>query len=281
MSNQKRFSPTKRKLKKAREDGDVAKSRDLTSSLVVVVGFSLILNCQYFWQTLAEVFSSSLSLSATLNLSAVEDAFFMLCFKGAICFVLVLFPVAVCAFFAECNQVGISFNLRSLCFKCSRLNPIVGLRKMFGISSEDASTKFYDKALEVFKLILLLLLGFILLIGTVIYHHQQIILAGFSLNLPLSLKLAIGYIKNLFYLLAGLILFVALIDFSIEKHKQRRRLMMDIEEMKREFRESDGDPETRARRKELHQSLLIQGLLTRVRKARVLLVGKLASVFRD
>ena len=281
MSQQKRFPPTKRKLKKAREDGDVAKSRDLTSSLIVVVGFSLILNCQYFWQTLIEVFTSSLSLSPKLNLSAVKDAFFMLCFKGAICFVIVLLPVVVCAFFAECSQVGISLNLKSLCFKCSRFNPVTGLRKMFGISSEDAATKFYDKVLEVFKLILLLLLGLLLLIGAVIYNHQQIILTGFSLNLSLSLTLAIGYIKNLFYLLAGLILFVALIDFSIEKHKQRRRLMMDIEEMKREFKESDGDPETRARRKELHQSLLIQGLLTGVRKARVLLVGKLANAFRD
>ena len=64
------------------------------------------------------------------------------------------------------------------------------------------------------------------------------------------------------------------IDYCWKRYRQIQRLKMDEEEFKREHRESEGDPQTKSMRKRLHQELSRQRLIQEVRKARVIITGK-------
>jgi flagellar biosynthesis protein FlhB len=71
----------------------------------------------------------------------------------------------------------------------------------------------------------------------------------------------------------GIYLFMGLADLLLERRARHLRLRMDIEELKVEIRESEGDPETKMMRRHLYQELTCQGIVQGIRRAKVLVVG--------
>ena len=81
-------------------------------------------------------------------------------------------------------------------------------------------------------------------------------------------------LRVLEFVAASGVLFVLLggIDYLYRKHQYYRELSMSTDEVRREFRETEGDPHFKAERSAIHEELLAQDVATRIRKCKVVLV---------
>ena len=80
-------------------------------------------------------------------------------------------------------------------------------------------------------------------------------------------------LKELAYFAIGSFIVVALADFIYTRFKFTKDHMMSPDEVKREFKESEGDPMIKSKRKQLHQELLNQNTLGKTKKSKVVVVN--------
>lgn len=273
-SKTRNFPPTARKLRKSREEGDVAKSRDFSGSVLVLMGIvsSLAgikgaagLMSGYWEKTFgpARDFQSNNMLVYVLELSSglwkpITVLFLALC---------------VTAFLAEAVQVGFTFSLKSLAFKLSRLSVAQGFLRLLG---------FRDAGLEqgiplgLVKEISKTVLFFFVLAGTALAMSLKVWPAAFCMNCDSAgqlLDTAWYAASRVAGAVAGVYLLLGLIDLALERRARYSRLRMDIEELKQELRESEGNLEAKMLRRSMYQELAGQGLLQGIRRAKVLVVG--------
>lgn len=269
MSGQKPFHPTAQKLKKARENGDLAKSQLLTAATSLVAGITL---CgitlgvdrrlsRFFEKVLGrtEDFSTEVVLELALEgmYLALETAAPIL--LGTFVFVLAL----------EGLQSGWYFSAQGLLPKPSRLNP---LRKIEKLSFQTFRENLWNCSQTV-----LLILGGIGVFGLfVVAKKDEIFLVDFD-EIEAFINSFFCLLGGLFVVLALLALAVGVADLITSRKRRNERLRMDFEELKREIRESDGDPQIKSWRKQLHQNVLRQGILQGMRKATLLVTGKKLS----
>lgn len=277
----KQFPPSARKLRKAREEGDVAKGRDVTS-LVVLISCICTLIC---------LSGGLLEPWTILDENLVHFRDFssnnMLVYLGSIVKLLIsilgsLFGVlTLSAIFAESCQVGVHLNFRLVAIKFSRLNPVENLKRNFGFSSDGEERKAFGVLFyEIFRSSFYIGILLTSLVGFLCFHLVDI--SGADYQDPqgvlfLSYKLGIRLVGTLL----ALILVAAVSDFIIHRHRRIKRLYMDVEELRKELRESEGDPETKGMRKQLHQEMLLHSVIQAVRRAKVVIVNSASSISSD
>lgn len=274
MASSKNFPATARKLRKAREDGDVAKSKELTSSGVILISF-LVLVFSFDLQGLINFLESCFQAnSSSFELRISNYSYFGFILLARICFPF-LISALIASFCFEAVQVGIYFSFKNILPNFSRFNLQEGFKKIFGFGffSQESSLPvglFY----EVLKSLLLGIMFFVtslILIIVVIKSGMAIGIGDFSASLDLALR-----IIALTFMLAFLSLFlVGITDYFIAYMRRKSRLKMDIDELKQELRETQGNPELKWRRKQLQQEIQATRLLHDIRKAKVVITNSI------
>jgi flagellar biosynthetic protein FlhB len=257
---------TPHKLQQARKKGEVALSRDLTSafSLAVVTGV-----LSYQLRTLDAQFrgitTSALSLVSADRLGAGElmDVFISSFSRGMGAIALVLLAGFAAALLLPLAQVGPLFSAEPLKPKLSKLNPISGLKRMF------FSLPTYVELLKsVFKILVASLLCW------------QVVEAAFrdvalsSRQTPLGIALLTGRILG--DCLFRVILFfvgISVLDVLYQRWQFRKNQRMTKDEIKREYKEQEGDPTHKAARRRMHEEISTGAMLNRVRDADVIVTN--------
>ena len=80
-------------------------------------------------------------------------------------------------------------------------------------------------------------------------------------------------VKDLLLMAAGVFCVIAAVDYLFQKWQYTKNHMMSKDEVKREYKEMEGDPQVKGKRKQLHQEMLSQNALGNVRKAKVLVTN--------
>ena len=80
-------------------------------------------------------------------------------------------------------------------------------------------------------------------------------------------------VNDLVLTAAGAFCVVAALDYLYQRYKYNQNHMMSKDEVKREYKESEGDPHIKSKRKQLHKEMLAQNSLDNVRKAKVLVTN--------
>jgi type III secretion protein U len=127
--------PTPKKLRDAREKGDVAKSKDVGASLVTLLWFVMIAFASgYICLQISEfsqlVLNSATSSTFKESLPVIGQAAALVTLK---IFALTLIPVAAFATFAEFAQIGPIMTGEKMKPSFDKLNPVEGLKRMFGM----------------------------------------------------------------------------------------------------------------------------------------------------
>lgn len=277
MSTSKNLPPSARKLKKAREEGDVAKSSTLTAALVILVaGFAII------WQLPALVRRLQDSLTKSVLAVGDFDPNYVLIFGSEALYEVaaivlpLLFLVVLAGFIAEAVQVGFHFSLNNLAFKTSRLNVFSGLKKLIGFREEGSDGLALGIPVEAGKIF-----SGLLLIG---------LSAAWAVRRCLGLLITYNYIEavdvvNVGYYFAMSALSPILCFYLMlgiggllwARRKRMQRLQMSVHELRQELKEGEGDAQTKGLRQALHRALSSQGLMQGIRRAKVLVVGKGSS----
>jgi flagellar biosynthesis protein FlhB len=273
MAEQKNLPATSRKIKRAREEGDVAKSRDITGAIAIFTAFLFIFFSLIDYQRVVafsiKTFSQDKDFISDSMLLFIKEAMLVWAWMVIPCLVCIL----VVVFMVESLQVGLNFSLKPLGFKLSRLSFFQGLKRIFGFQNSDNGSLvptqlFYELVKMIFYLVV-----FVLFFGGILFHLWLEAIAGdYESISDLLTLLQYGGIR-----IAGIasvvLLVVGVVDLLVVRSRRLKRLRMNISEFRREHRENEGSPEMKGLRKSLHQEMLLQGALDGIRRAKVVVVS--------
>lgn len=262
---------TAKKLKEARDDGKVSKSKELNSALDLLVLFLVLkIFISYVGNSLISVFSyvykmipDFLENNASNMTSKAIVSFFNVIFGISAKIVLPFFAFGfIVAILVNMVQVGWKVTTKPLKPKADKFNPINGFKRMF---SKDSLFELLKSIVKIFVIIYvaytsikgeannLFLLYDIPLMQAVILCGTIIINAGFKISLV--------------YLIVGLI------DFIYQKHKFNEDMKMTKQEVKDEYKNTEGDPEIKGRQKQRMREASQRRMMQDVPKADVVITN--------
>ncbi len=268
--------PTPKKLRDARKKGDIAKSKDLGAGLLTAAWLILFAFVAGFAATeLARLATDTLAVATTMPFEKAAatigwDALITLMRIS----LMTLVPVAVIATFAEFVQVGPMFTTEKMKFGLDKLNPMEGLKRMFGKDG------LFELVKTLVKVGLIMIIAYFVMRAAISESGQLIRLASWSpvadtgpaaasASLDLTYRLTI----KLFAMVVGVFLFVAVADWVYSKHSFIKKMMMSRRDIKQEYKDDEGDPMVKSQRREMHQEWANQNTLGATRGSAALLVN--------
>jgi type III secretion protein U len=268
--------PTPKRLRDARKKGDVAKSKDVSSALVILGWFILIaLAASYAGSQITIFFSDTLNAATDMPF---EQALRNIGWQGTLLLVklsaLVLVPIAVFATIAEYMQTGPVMTTEKMKPSLDKLNPMEGLKRMFGMDGLVELVKTLIKVLLVTLIIYFMIRSgyreagqFINFAGTAPVHDsgQQVALQAVDLTHSLTLQF--------FALVVGVFLLVGVADHLYSRHSFIKKMKMSMRDIKQEHKDDEGDPHIKAHRREMHQEWANQNAVGASGSAAALLVN--------
>ena len=245
--DQKTEKPTPKKLADSAREGDVLMSRELATALMMLAAAGWIVAAGgWFVQSAGDLLRRGLTLTASDVADFAPAEALMRNGTEILLPLASLFALALGAAVAGPALLG-SFGWRgkALHFKGNRMNPMTGLKRMFGLQG---ATEL-GKALA--KVLLLGTIGYWLVKGSL-----PAIMTMASTDLLAAIGLAGQAIGHAMLVLAGGLVVIAMIDVPVQWLQRNKRLMMSKQEIKEEMRQSDGAPELKqAQRQRAHDIL--------------------------
>jgi len=257
-------APTPKRLKKARDDGTVLKSRDFAAALVVLAGCgwmalmgpALLSACQ-------EVMRASFSFGRAditdfRPFSALAEAGWKL--APALGSLLVLAMVAAVA--SQASLGALTWNGKLIAPKGSRINPASGLKRIFG------PTGWIELGKSLLKVILLTAIGWWMLFSAM---RPMVGLVSSDIHGAVG---ALGgqFVGLVFAMAAGLAL-IAGVDLPIQIVRHIAKLRMSKQEIKDEHKEAEGSPENKAAQRQRQREITKGGLRKTVQTAHVVITN--------
>ncbi len=229
--------PTQRRLEKAAEEGRLLTSKDMfvltTLSGLLLLMFAVPNVTPYVLGYWGGMFSSIEGIK--VGQSPLEPLYSAM--KNVLIFTILMgLPIMVITIITQLAVGGIHFAPKSFSFKGNKINPISGLKKIFSIKG----------LVELGKAIMKV--SFLGSIGAfVLYNISAGISSTPSRNLDQALVGVSGYFPLLLgSLLVGLTL-IAIVDYVWQRHSHTKSLKMSHQDLKDEFKQTEGSPEVRAR----------------------------------
>jgi flagellar biosynthetic protein FlhB len=256
---------TPKRLEEARKKGQIPRSRDLSTAAVTLVGGAALylLGGQITGQ-MAEMMRRSLALSR----DEATDANHMLPALGTAAAdglwlsAPVLAAITLAAIIAPLALGGWSFSGQAMAPQFSRLNPLEGIKRMFALRSLIELAKAMAK------------FGVVAIIASIVLWNDASTLMALGRE---PLQQAIGHAvqisgKALLVISAGLLI-IAGIDVPYQLWQYAKQMRMSREEIREEYKESEGSPEVKGRIRQLQQQLARQRMMQEVPKADVVVTN--------
>jgi flagellar biosynthetic protein FlhB len=264
-SQEKTEEPTARRLSKAREEGQIARSTEITIAASVIsvaiyiylFGSSLLGNvANIFAQGL--VFDSLAVLEPQVAAGRLADAMIEALF--AVLPILILTGVVVLA----CSGLigGYNFSWKSLQPKASKFNPIAGFKRMFGIQALVNLGKSIAK---------FLLVGGVtyLLIDASITEFAEISLMALEPGLTVSASI----LTTAFLVASSTLIIIALIDAPYQVYQHNQKMKMSLREVKDERKDTEGSPEVKQRIRQKQREVSAARMLEAIAEADVVITN--------
>jgi len=263
MPGEKTEKATPRRREEARKKGQVAKSIELNTAVLLLVALIFFyFDAKSFKNTTNYAFNYFTSLPYHIDLDNIYrlcldvlKIFFM--YTGAF-FVLII----VVAILVNVLQVGIMFNFESLSFNLEKLNPVNGIKNLFSLRALGELLK------SVLKIIVIFFITYLFIKAN---YPKWLNLTDKPLNV-FTIILA----KNMFNIALYLLLFLAflaILDYLYQRFLFERSIMMSKEEIKEEFKQMEGDPKIKAKIKKMQMELARRRMMENVKKADVVITN--------
>ena len=246
--------PTARKLRNARDEGQVARSVELPAAAVTIGAILVMFFMGGYWiKQMAEIFASGFKFDRkTLdNPDLMVTAFVQQIGEAFLLIVPVLLVTAVMAILSSGATGGYLFSLKSTLPKFSKLSLLSGFTRMFGTNA----------AVELLKAILKFSIVSIVLWALVSRQMDQMMQLG-QMAIEPALAAAGWMIAESALWLSLSLLFIALIDAPYQKYSFTKRMRMTKQEVIDEMKDMEGRPEVkqqiRRRQREMANNRMIQ-----------------------
>lgn len=256
--------PSSRRIEKAREEGDIPRSRELTSLLLLLAGLLLIRFClPMSWEGLIQVIRTSWQFDlGGLNDRQIFDyylALLPLSMKIFLPFGASLWGVALVA---SVVIGGVNLSGRSLQVKFSRLNPLSGMKKFYSAQTAAELIKSLLKATIVLAIVL-----------ASIWSKQNIFLQLIHQPLLTAIISGASWLVTIWlWVVLGMIPMVGF-DVFWQLYSYNKKLRMTRQEIRDEHKQQEGDPHVKGRIRQQMRAAARRRMMADVPKADVILTN--------
>ena len=257
---------TSKKKEDARNKGQVAISREVSSAMVLLasLGFFYFGGSWMFWN-LSEIMTRVFQNLGTLQFNTINDAsVFSLEVLSRLLAILIplLLPLAILGLASNILQVGFKFSTEAISPKFNKLNPISGMKRLVSLKA------FVELAKSILKL---------LFIGTIAYILVKSDMEAF----PLLIHQEVGQIlifiarvslKISFFVCLALVV-LAVLDFLYQRWQHEKDLKMTKQEVKDEQKQTHGDPKVKGRIRSMQLEMARRRMMEAVPEADVVITN--------
>ncbi len=264
-SQEKTEQPTPKKLREARQQGQVPRSRELNSMAIMMAGSAgLLMLGSYMVGELMQMMSHGFSIGRAelLDSASLLDRFADAVVNALVLLTPFLLLMTMVALFTPLMLGGWSFSPEALSFKTDRLNPLSGLKRIFGPKGLMELVKALAKFLVV---------SFV----AVLYLWSQ---SESFLNLgrePFLQAMAhAGWLYGMSFLaISSALLLIAAIDVPFQLWDHSQKLKMTLQEVRDEMKETEGRPEVKSKVRQLQQEMAQRRMMEDVPSADVIITN--------
>lgn len=254
---------TPRRLEEAKKKGQIAKSMDFNAALNLA---GLLLVLYLIQEQLSQTFFTYLADFFGHQLLAKTDDLLQVLFQGGTLYFQIMFPVflaaIVIALVSNISQVGFMFTLEPLKPSWERLNFIKGLQKIFStrtlVELAKNTAKISVVGLVVFTVVRNKIVSLFALSNLDI---SSIVLQGKNILFSIALAVVITY------------LVIAIFDLIYQRYDYKKNMRMTRQEVKDEYKQTEGSPEVKAKQKEMQRKLSTRRMMEEVPKATVVITN--------
>ena len=262
-SQERELEPTERRIQRAREQGQLPQSRDITT-FALLLGFIIFILTAgpLLMRQLVIMMQSGLQFSKPITLvdhisEWTSGAFLIVLFVTGV----ILLIIWIISIFASLFLVNFKAYL-AFRFNLERLDVFAGLARMFSV------TVLLEVVKNIFKTILILGVSAAYLYGLFTFLRSII-----NLDFNLALENTSSFIVSGFILLMAPLLAIAVGDAFLQLFNFRKQIKMSPEEMKQELKESEGSPEIRARLRQRQRQIASSRMMSAIERADVVLAN--------
>ena len=259
-------APTEKKRRESREEGQVAFSRELPSAallagilLTLIATSPLILDA--FREMTTQIFremskADELSIDSLYDLSGEIFSTLLPAFAP---FAAIIVLVGI---LASVLQVGVQITLKAIAPKFNKISPLTGLKRLFSTQS------LADFLKSMAKLIIVGIVGYITymdkiteLNGLSVATPEAILEYNFTVVAEVSGKIVLALVA------------IAIFDYLYQRWHHEKQLMMTKQEVKEETKQTEGDPQLKARIRQIQREMSNARMMQEVPKADALIVN--------
>jgi type III secretion protein U len=255
--------PTPKKLREAREKGQVAKSRDLAQAFLFAVIAAILIGTAASYSAILQRFmvlpgafyTSAFAVAVReMGQAALDVAMSLL--------VPLMAAVALTGIIGNVIQTGFMFSPKSMAPELSKISPATQLKQMFSVKN----------LIEFIKSIVKIVVLVLLLYGVIKGGLRDLLLSG-SCGLDCVIRVTAEMTKQVVYTSMIVFFIIAGADFFLQYQQHMKQLRMSKDEVKREYKEMEGDPLIKSKRHQFHQELMAENSTQRARTASVLVTN--------
>jgi type III secretion protein U len=261
--SEKTEQPTPKKIKDARKKGQVAHSKDVVSTALLVAVYGLFF--AYGYQMIDDIKDLILLPTHLYELPfrvALKETIEAIMDKSITIVLPFIILVIITGIFANVVQVGPLFSVESVKLDIKKINPIEGFKKIFAMKN------LVELIKSIFKIVFLSALIY-WVIRSNINDIIKLPYCGSACILP--------FIGNLMFQIAivSIIAFVIVgfVDLIFQRYDHTKKLKMTKDEVKREYKDSEGNPEIKGQRKQIHKEMLEGGMIEEIKKSSVVVTN--------
>ncbi|MDP5134881.1 flagellar biosynthesis protein FlhB [Rheinheimera baltica] len=264
-SAEKTEQPTAKKLEDAAKKGQIARSKDMGTAFVLIGSAVAIL---VFGKMLAMAILDIGQRMLRLNPKDIFETNSMFTAWGDVGMHVVpplagmFLIILVAAFVGNTLLGGFNFSWEAAGPKASKMNPLNGFKRMFGLQALVELLKSILKVLVVVGIAYLLLKMFFF-----------DIMALSLMSEPNNIESALYFLAWLFLGLCASVSVIAVVDAPYQKWNHVKQLKMSLQEIKDEYKNSEGDPQIKARIRRTQMQMSMKRMMQEVPKADVIVTN--------
>ncbi len=260
--------PTEKKIREAREKGQVVKTMEYPQAVVVLAGcFVIFIFSSWMYDSLAMItkyYFSSFSKFSFSERNIKIELLKLILESGKL-----LFPVFIAAnmgaILAEISQVGFQVSTHPLKLDWSKIkfDPATMIKKIF--FSRQVAVNLVK---SIVKIVVIAFVSYL-----IIANDFEEILKTPNISIALAMKNISFMGFKIIVWSAVLLLAISVPDYFFQKLEFMESLKMTKQEIKEEFKETMGDPHVRARMREMQRDILMRNMIREVPKADVVVTN--------
>jgi len=241
--------PSQRKIEKSKEDGKVLSSKEMFVFTSMAGAFLLMFVIPMIAQQMLGSWSQFFHFTRPDDLpTMIAERFSGIIYAVLLVAVIVGVPMLIITIATQTAVGGMNFALKAAQFKANKISPIAGFKRMFSMKS----------LVELFKAILKVVLLFGMAISIISLQLPSILQLPFR-----DLDVAVASsLMNFLFLLGALIVVLAIIaaiDFFYQRHAHIESLKMTKQEVKDEYKQTEGSPEVKAKIRRMQMETAANG----------------------